>query len=292
MTDPFMKPEHLQGSAEWLAHRQNYLGASDAPIVMGVSPWKTQFQLWEDKLGMSAPQEENFYMRRGSDMEPLARAAFEVEFGLEVFPQIAYHPKHKFMMASLDGLTIDKDHAVEIKCPGPKSHKTAVGGVVPIHYMPQLQHQLACLDLPMLWYWSFDGENGVAIKVERDDAYIKLMIEEEAKFWECVKTRTPPPFTDKDYVNKNSAVWSAYAHRVGEIDAEVARLSDEKEKIKQALLDDSCGRSSRCGALTLRKSFPKGRIDYGAIPELKGVDVEQYRKEAKEQWTMKVSTKS
>lgn len=289
MYDPFMKPEHIQGSAEWLTHRKNFVGASDAAIILGISPWVTPYQLWEDKLGMAPPKEENFYMRRGSDMEPLARAAFEEEHGIDVFPQIVYHKEHDFLMASLDGLSLDKKTAVEIKCPGPKSHKQALDGIVPPHYMPQLQHQLACIGLPMLYYYSFDGEKGVTIEVQRDDEYIEQMIEEEEKFWECVRTRTPPPFLDKDYAIKESATWCAYAHRVAEIDDQMARLKEEKESIKKALLADCGGRSSRCGALTLRKTFPQGRVDYNAIPELEGVDLEPYRKQAKEQWTMKVT---
>ena len=38
-----------QGSKEWLALRNNKIGASDAPIIMGESSWTTPFQLWQIK---------------------------------------------------------------------------------------------------------------------------------------------------------------------------------------------------------------------------------------------------
>lgn len=284
-----MRPEHVQGSDAWLEHRRNYLGASDAPIIMGASPWKTPFQLWEDKLGISPPQEETWAMKRGTDMEPLARASFEKETGLEVFPQIVYHPEHSFMMASMDGLSLDGKHAVEIKCPGAKAHQSALDGIVPDYYMPQLQHQLACIGLEMLWYYSFDGKYGALVEVHRDDTYIDKLIEKECKFWECVKSSTPPPLTNKDYSERNSDTWNTYGERVAVIDDAISKLKAEREEIRQFLISDSGGNSSRCGSLTLAKSYPIGRVDYKAIPELKTIDLNQYRKPSREQWTLKYS---
>lgn len=41
----------LQNTQEWEKFRLQKIGASDAPIIMGVSPWKTPFQLWLEKQG-------------------------------------------------------------------------------------------------------------------------------------------------------------------------------------------------------------------------------------------------
>ncbi len=43
----------IQHSNEWLELRKNKIGASDAPIIMKVSPWKTPYRLWEEKLGLT-----------------------------------------------------------------------------------------------------------------------------------------------------------------------------------------------------------------------------------------------
>jgi len=66
-----------QGTPEWLEMRKNYLGASDAPIVMKVSPWSTPFQLWRKKLGLVEDEPENDNIRYGKAMEPIARKAYE-----------------------------------------------------------------------------------------------------------------------------------------------------------------------------------------------------------------------
>lgn len=293
--DPFTKPEHVQGSAEWLAHRMNHIGASEAAACMGICPWTTPYKMWERKLGLGEPVVMNSAMQRGTDMEPTARRSFEKKTGLEVFPQCVYHNEHSFMMSSMDGLSIDRQHAVEIKCPGAKTHGIAVSGKVPEYYMPQLQHQLACLSLSMIYYYSFDGLSGVLLEVPRDDEYIDKMIAAEVALWKCVQDRTPPAMTDKDYQKKDGPKWETLGHhisladkRIKELKTELKILEVSKESYKQELIEDANGQSCSGGGLLLYRSFPKGRVDYGSIPELDGVDLDKYRKEAKEQWTLRV----
>src|SRR5689334_6309347 len=132
----------LQNTSEWLEMRRNKIGASDAPVIMGVSPWKTPFQLWEEKLGIGKEKETTASMRRGIDMEEEARQKFEELTGHIVFPKVMFHPDYEYLMASLDGIDMDHKVAVEIKCPGREDHECAMDGVVPEKYKPQLQHQL------------------------------------------------------------------------------------------------------------------------------------------------------
>jgi len=287
--DNFIKPEHVQGSQEWLEHRKNHLGASEASIVMGLSPWTTPYQLWERKLGLAAEQEETWQMRRGTELEPIALRQFCDEVDIEMFPQIVYHPEHRFMMASMDGLSLDRKEAVEIKCPGQSAHATALDGYVPEYYMPQLQHQLACLGLDVIWYYSFDGNSGVALRVERDNEFIKRMIDAELAFWECVQKKEPPEMTYKDYEDRSSAKRVAYHDRLVEIERQIKSLESEKKIIKDDLIKDANGRSTSGSGLLLTKSYPKGRVDYSAIPELQDMDLEQYRKPSKPVWTLRIA---
>jgi len=279
---------HIQGSKEWLEMRRNHLGASDAPIIMGISPWKTPFQLWEEKLGMAAEQEETFAMKRGTEMEPEARKAFEDATNLEMFPQVVHHPQHKFMIASMDGLTLDGTAGVEIKCPGQKAHSIAKEGNVPEYYMPQLQHQLACLSLTMLYYYSFDGVEGVIIEIHRDEKYIAELIKREKEFWQCVIDKVPPKLTSRDYIDRESPRRSTIGTRLKDIDQTIKELEEERQKLKRELVEDSQGKSSKGGGITLTKTYSKGRIDYSSISELQKVDLEKYRKPGKEIWTMRL----
>ena len=44
-----------QRSAEWLALRQQGIGASDVPAVLGLSPYKSRLTLWLEKRGEIDP---------------------------------------------------------------------------------------------------------------------------------------------------------------------------------------------------------------------------------------------
>ena len=68
--------ELVQGSPEWLDHRVKHRNASETPAVLGVSTWVTPFMLWELRTGRRQ-QAVNVAMRRGTQLEPVARVAYE-----------------------------------------------------------------------------------------------------------------------------------------------------------------------------------------------------------------------
>ena len=81
-------------------------------------------------------------MRHGSGLEPVARAAYETKTGFVMQPLVMQEGLYS---ASLNGITLDGDLIVEIKClvRGRKSElwQAALGGEVTEHYMAQIQHQ-------------------------------------------------------------------------------------------------------------------------------------------------------
>ena len=178
-----------QRSPEWRKWRQTKIGASDASSIMGVNAFKSIGGLLDEKLGLRPPEEENAAMARGNALEDEARDTFEALTGHTVFAQVCPHPFHPWMIASLDGLSIEKDVAVEIKCPGiSQAEKTYRKKEIPVHYIPQLQHQLAVTGLKEIYYFSYfpsiDGgaDWSILLKLERDDKYIEQLIAREEKF--------------------------------------------------------------------------------------------------------------
>jgi putative phage-type endonuclease len=180
-----------QGSQEWKKFRRTHIGASDAVSIMGVSPWRSILKLYEEKI-FEFDQPDNPYMARGRDLEPIALESFERDTGLVMFPQVCKHDVIDWMISSLDGMTVEKDCVVEIKCAGKKDHDIAINGKIPPKYYPQLQHQIEVTGLDFTYYYSFDGQNGVLIKVNRNPMYISNLIEKELEFWNCLKSLTPP----------------------------------------------------------------------------------------------------
>ena len=193
-----------QQTKEWLEFRRNHICASDAPIIMGNNPYKKIHQLYDEKIKCyeSVP---NQYMKRGLELEPIALQAFEKETGLIMFPVVAVHDDLGWMAASFDGMTIEGDSIVEIKCPGKKTHDIAMNKMIPTQYYAQLQHQMHVAGLNFAYYYSFDGENGIILEVQRDQEVIEKMIEKELEFWNCLQTLTPPTIDLKTRKKKYAA---------------------------------------------------------------------------------------
>jgi putative phage-type endonuclease len=174
--------KHKQRSKEWLQYRATKICASDSPIIMGHSPFKTIEQLYIEKTKCfeSAP---NPWMIRGIELESIALRKFEEETGLILFPCVGEH-ENGWMAASFDGMTIEGDAIVEIKAPGKKDHAIALEGRPPQKYLAQLYHQMEVAELDFSFYYSFDGQSGVIIEVKRDQDFIDVMIEKEREFWQ------------------------------------------------------------------------------------------------------------
>ena len=273
-----------QGSQEWHEFRKNHIGSSDAPVIMGVSPWKTPYQLWEEKIGISHPIEANSYMQRGTNMEEEGRQSFELYSGIRVFPSVHLHDTCEWMSASVDGISADFNSVVEIKCPGASDHSIAQSGGIPPKYVPQLQHILAVTGLPMIYYWSYDGSQGVCVEVFRDDVYIEEMIQKEKEFWDCVQTLEAPELTDRDFTERSDDIWKAASSTYLEISKELKALEKKEKEAREYLISLAGNQNTKGFGVRLTKYVRKGNVDYSAIPELQDIDLEKYRKKSSESW--------
>lgn len=96
-----------QGTPEWHAHRRTHLNASDAPAMMGVSPYKTRTQLLDELATGIVPEVDDATQRRFDDghrCEALARPLAEKIIGRSLYPIVGSEGKYG---ASFDGLTSD-----------------------------------------------------------------------------------------------------------------------------------------------------------------------------------------
>lgn len=270
-----------QGSPEWLEFRKTRIGASDSPIIMGVSPWKTPYQLWREKL-FGEETKKTYWMQRGNDLEDSARQEYEYMTNSIVFPTVRVHPEYEWCIASLDGIDMEGQRMVEIKCCGHKDHTTALGGQVPEKYMPQLQHQMAVTGLDRCHYFSFDGEEGVIIEVERDEQYIKTMLDRELSFYNCLINFTAPDLTDRDFVHRTDEAFSRLASEYKLLYAEQKEIEAQLENVKKDLIALADGKNCKNDLVQISRVVRKGTVDYKAIPELMGVDLEPYRKKPME----------
>jgi putative phage-type endonuclease len=181
-----------QNTPEWKELRKTKIGASDAAPILGISPYKTAYRLWQEKLGLVQENFPNYAMQRGVQLEEEARLQLESITGLFFLPVVRFHDSIEWMIASLDGIDAEGKFIAEIKCPNRKDHIMAQEGKIPDKYYPQLQHQLEVCQLDVNYYFSFDGKEGALVKVFRDDVFIQKMLQRENEFWECLQEFRAP----------------------------------------------------------------------------------------------------
>jgi len=134
----------IQGTPEWHAHRAAHFNASDAPAMMGCSPYKTRSQLVREFATGVAVEHDAATLQRFADghrYEDLARPLAETIIGEELYPCVGVDGKFS---ASFDGLTLLEDTAFEHKSLNEDLRLAMHDGNddLPLHYQVQMEHQI------------------------------------------------------------------------------------------------------------------------------------------------------
>ena len=174
-----------QGSEAWLQLRLGKITASRitdviAQVKSGEAAGRENYRIelvCERLTGKPTEGFTNAHMERGTELEPFARAWYEVETG-EFVKQVPFvdHPTIKNAGASPDGII--GEGLIEIKCPMAKTHiKYLLEDRVPAKYMPQMAWQMACTHSKWVDFVSYCPELPADMQMfikryERDDAYI------------------------------------------------------------------------------------------------------------------------
>lgn len=178
-------PNLTQGSEQWYAARTGKLTASNASkiITAGGKP-STQRSGYLDELisdcfcpGQNSWQ-GNYNTDRGTAMEPLARADFEIRQGV-VVEEVGFVSRPDGVVGcSPDGLISRSGNyveGVEIKCPLPKTHlRYLMDGTLPDAYKPQVHFSMMVTGLPWHFYSYCPGMVPLHLFVEPDDYTEKL----------------------------------------------------------------------------------------------------------------------
>lgn len=275
-----------QGSPEWTLWRQQRIGASDTPVILGVSPYKTKRQLMSEKLGKSQSA-VSFNMRAGNDLEPEIRKAFEAKTGIDLMPVCADSDDHPFMAASYDGLNFEGDTFVELKLNNAENHALAKSGSLfePHHFQTQKQWFIGRKKFKRGYYASYNNNDLAIVEIEpiKEDWF--KIIEEETKFWEMLQKGELPELTEEDFVSIDEQDVYEMAENVY-IAAQNRKEWEEKESNLKKALIERVGHKAQIGNYTLNKSERKGAVQYDKIDLLRNVDLEKYRKAPSTVWSL------
>lgn len=142
----------MEARQDWLERRRAGIGASDAASVIGLSPYRSNVQLWREKTGREASKDISGlpYVQYGIQAEEHLRNLFALDYpqySVKYTPyEIIKNSEHPFILATLDGELLDgKRHGVlEIKTStilSPAQWQQWKGRI-PDHYYAQVCHQL------------------------------------------------------------------------------------------------------------------------------------------------------
>lgn len=183
----------------WLDERRKSVGASEVAAVMGLSRYATALDVYKSKKGVDTFFDpERAYVGHASEV---LIAGWIEKFRPELCPvlpaQMLRHPDYPWLHASLDRwLTVDGETVpVQMKSAHFYGVKDWEEGT-PIMVQAQLQTELLVSGKPFGYAALFGGDMRCALyRVERDEEFIRMMIDATREFWSehVVKSVPPPP---------------------------------------------------------------------------------------------------
>ncbi|MDI9469046.1 MAG: YqaJ viral recombinase family protein [Bacillota bacterium] len=205
----------LPSRDHWLEERRKGIGGSDAAAILGLSPWKSNTQLWEEKTGLREPDQPSNLeaIEYGNRAEGSLRQLFKLDF-----PEFKVRYRNHqilqsniapWMQASLDGELTDRDGRqgiLEIKTTRIASsmQSESWAGQVPQTYYCQLLHYLLVTGYDfavLVAQLKYDyGANRPMKKTTRHyhfeakdlEADMRHLLAAEVRFWQQVESRTRP----------------------------------------------------------------------------------------------------
>lgn len=279
--------------ADWLEVRKSGIGGSDAAAAVGLSPYKSQLELWLEKTGRDSdlpkfdPDDTAEPVYWGTLLEPIVAAAYTKQTGNRVrkVNAVLQHPSIPFMLANLDRevIGVADVQILECKTAGEFGARLWSEGV-PEYVQLQVQHQLAvtgkrAADVAVL----ICGQKLEVHRIQRDDALIGRLIHLEAQFWEYVTGDTPPSADGS--ASAERALRCLYPGNSGMVDyrndrklsatfadlvslrAEIEAREEQAERLKQILMQ-SIGDASLA-------QFETGEISFKRSKDSNGFDIKR-----------------
>lgn len=220
--------------------RTEFIGGSDAAAILGVSPWKSQFQLYQEKIGAFVeeitPKKQRIFDRghrwepvvvdmlvdelqdRGHDVQIIARNARYMD---REFP---------FLACELDlELLVDGEECnAEMKTVHPFAAKDwgeQDTDEIPIYYAAQGMHGLMVKPRRRCIFAALIGTDDLRVhQIERDEETIAAIRAKEVEFWRRVQERDAP---DPETADDVKWLYAKDSGTVAEADDELFRLCSE-----------------------------------------------------------------
>lgn len=178
--------------------RSTGIGGSDAGIILGISPFKDPLSLYLEKRGEVPPEDENNFKSWGHILEPGICDAYTERTGFKLRRdnRSLRSKTHPFMLMHVDRrvLKCGNRRIMDAKNTS-RPYEWGRDGTsdVPGHINAQAQHYIHVDNLDQVDIACLMNGNELRVyPLERDDDFIRDLIEVEEEFWDRVEAGVPP----------------------------------------------------------------------------------------------------
>lgn len=179
---------------QFLLDRKTGIGGSDIAAIMGVSPWRTAFDVYKDKTSDTIGEIDNDVLKRGRDLERTVLSAYADKTGKVLITNIPMmrDKEYPFLIGNIDARVKDENVIIEAKTT--RSFMSSWHAGIPKHYQLQVAHYASItdadrVDIAVL----FGGLDFGYFVYERDVELEKKIKRAAIDFWHNhILARVPP----------------------------------------------------------------------------------------------------
>jgi len=227
--------------------RSKHIGSSDIAAIIGVSPWKTALQLYEEKLGISEPEynpEKEIRLKRGTRFEPLILDQYVSEYNTAIVGRNNRytHPEYPFMAAEIDAEEQDiEDRILNLEIKSASSFMSKKFGEqgtddIPDYYAAQVTYGMLCTGRKNARLVVLLGTDDLrTYDIPYDEDLGNYLRQEAVNFWENhILAKVPPMPQNKDEFRKILDKFPGFHFKVDDLTLEaISELKECKQKIKE-----------------------------------------------------------
>ena len=277
---PYQKLDLIQGSPEWRAERQKQPTASNVPAILGISPYKTKLQYFEE-LTIGASEEVSDAKQKlfdiGHNAEAKGREYIEGHYGAAFPAMVVLSIQCPDLLASLDGFNEQHNVIFEAKYVGRDviTKMRSEPGWLPAHHEAQIHAQLLATGASKCIYFALDPDGEAAVfEVLPNADYMRDIAAAVTQFMSDLREGKVPEPSEKDFYTPADERFKTLAELKAQAEAADAAFNEMKDKLTKEYEQYV---RIRAGGVTVTRSVRQGNIQYAKIPVLKNINLEQYR---------------
>jgi putative phage-type endonuclease len=242
----------------WLEFRRKGLGGSDAGVVLGLSKYRSPFDLWADKRGLVEPQASNAAMDWGNALESVVAERYAIEYQQAVVEwPVMLQGKYEWQLANLDYVIVEPSAKypagqvttdenlnpedilaiLEIKTAGIASRGSSRDwddDGIPATYYWQVIHYAAVTGVRSAVVAALIGGQGLVVRDLTVEEYeVEHLTKKEQAFWQTVVDGVEPDLIGRESeLETLKALYPNSEPKTVEVDEFVKDLVEEYQTLK------------------------------------------------------------